>query len=46
MSRELELQTAIERLNTFVESDLGGQIIRLTESRLMLLPLDAEALEE
>ena len=51
MSRELELQTAIERLNTFVESDLGGQIIRLTESRLMLLPpgcrgvrgLDAEA---
>ena len=51
MSRELELQTAIERLNTFVESDLGGQIIRLTESRLMLLPpgcrgvrgVDAEA---
>ena len=51
MTRELELQTAIERLNTFVESDLGGQIIRLTESRLMLLPpgcrgvrgVDAEA---
>ena len=51
MSRELELQTAIERLNTFVESDLGGQIIRLTDSRLMLLPpgcrgvrgVDAEA---
>tara|TARA_B100000925_G_C21836437_1_gene399495 strand:+ start:110 stop:583 length:474 start_codon:yes stop_codon:yes gene_type:complete len=51
MSREVELQTAIERLNTFVESDLGGQIIRLTESRLMLLPpgcrgvrgVDAEA---
>lgn len=51
MTRELELQTAIERLNAFVESDLGGQIIRLTESRLMLLPpgcrgvrgVDAEA---
>ena len=51
MTRELELQTAIERLNTFVESDLGGQIIRLTDSRLMLLPpgcrglrgVDAEA---
>ncbi len=51
MTRELELQTAIERLNLFVESDLGGQIIRLTESRLMLLPpgcrgvrgVDAEA---
>ena len=25
MARELELQTAIERLNTFVESDLGGK---------------------
>ena len=51
MNRELECQTAIERLNLFVEKDLGGQIIRLTESRLMLLPpgcrgirgLDAEA---
>lgn len=51
MNRELELQTAIERLNQFVEIDLGGQIIRLTDSRLMLLPpgcrgirgLDAEA---
>ena len=38
MNRELECQTAIERLNLFVEKDLGGQIIRLTESRLMLLP--------
>tara|TARA_B100000925_G_scaffold290714_1_gene276575 strand:- start:2147 stop:2611 length:465 start_codon:yes stop_codon:yes gene_type:complete len=38
MNREVELQTAIERLNLFVESDLGGQIIRLTERRLMLLP--------
>ena len=38
LNRDLELQTAIERLNQFVEDDLGGQIIRLTESRLMLLP--------
>lgn len=38
MNRELELQTAVERLNLFVETDLGGQIIRLTENRLMLLP--------
>ena len=51
MNRELELQTAIERLNMFIETDLGGQIIRLTDSRLMLLPpgcrgirgLDSEA---
>ena len=38
MNRELELQTAIEKLNLFVETDLGGQIIRLTDTRLMLLP--------
>ena len=38
MNRELECQTAIERLNLFIETDLGGQIIRLTDSRLMLLP--------
>jgi len=38
MNRKLELQTAIEKLNKFIESDLGGQIIRLTETRLMLLP--------
>ncbi len=38
LNRELELQTAVDRLYLFVETDLGGQIIRLTESRLMLLP--------
>ena len=38
LNRKLELQTAIERMNKFVETDLGGQIIRLTETRLMLLP--------
>jgi hypothetical protein len=38
LNRKLELQTAIEKLNKFVENDLGGQIIRLTETRLMLLP--------
>ena len=51
MNRELECQTAVERLNLFIEKDLGGQIIRLTDSRLMLLPpgcrgirgLDSEA---
>jgi SepF-like predicted cell division protein (DUF552 family) len=51
MGRDLELQTAIERLNEFIEGDLGGQILKLTDSRLMLLPpgcrgvrgLDSEA---
>ena len=52
MSRELELETAIEKLTQFIEVDMGGQIIGLTDSRLMLLPpgcrgvngLDSEAL--
>ena len=51
MNRELEFQTAVERLNEFIETDLGGQIIKLTDTRLMLLPpgcrgvrgLDSEA---
>ena len=51
MNRELEFQTAVERLNEFIEGDLGGQIIKLTDTRLMLLPpgcrgvrgLDSEA---
>ena len=38
MGRELELQSAIEKLTQFIETDMGGQIVRLTESRLMLLP--------
>lgn len=38
MKREVEFAIAIDRLNQFVESDLGGQIIQITDSRLMLLP--------
>ena len=38
MSRQVELTTALERLNRFIENDLEGQIIRLTDTRLMLLP--------
>ena len=38
LSRDLELQKAIEQLNQFILHDIGGQIIRLTETRLMLLP--------
>ncbi len=51
LTRDLELQKAIEQLNQFILHDLGGQIIRLTDTRLMLLPpgckgvkgLDSEA---
>ena len=51
MKRDVEFTTALHRLNQFIEGDLGGQIIQITESRLMFLPpgcrglkgLDAEA---
>ena len=38
MTRELELNAALEQLNIFIVGDLGGQIVQLTDSRLMLLP--------
>ena len=38
MTRELELNTALEQLNVFIVGDLGGQIVQLTDSRVMLLP--------
>ncbi|MCS5532986.1 MAG: hypothetical protein NZ736_01850 [Candidatus Poseidoniaceae archaeon] len=38
MKREVEFTTALAQLNQFIEGDLGGQIIQITESRLMFLP--------
>ena len=38
MARDVELQTALKQLSTFIEGDLGGQIVKVTETRLMLLP--------
>ena len=38
MAREVEFQTVLMRLSTFIEDDIGGQIIQLTDSRLLLLP--------
>ncbi|HIF45367.1 MAG TPA: hypothetical protein EYQ73_01025 [Candidatus Poseidoniales archaeon] len=38
MERSVELDTALFRLNKFIEGDLNGQIVRLTDTRLMLLP--------
>jgi len=38
MKRDLEFTTALDQLNIFIEGDLGGQIIQLTDSRLMFLP--------
>jgi len=38
MKRDVEFTTALQRLNQFIEGDLGGQIIQVTGSRLLFLP--------
>lgn len=38
MKRDVEFTTALTQLNQFIEGDLGGQIIQITDSRLMFLP--------
>ena len=38
IKRDTEFSTALEELHTFIEGDLGGQIIQITDTRLMLLP--------
>ena len=43
LSRELELQTAVEKLRGFVEDDLCGEVVRLGDTRLLLLPSQFES---
>ena len=38
MKKTVEFNAAITQLNTFIDKDLGGQIIQMAETRLMLLP--------
>ena len=38
MKRTVEFNAALGQLNSFIDGDLGGQIIQMTETRLMLLP--------
>lgn len=38
MKRTTEFNQALSMLNTFVEGDVQGQIIRITDTRLLLLP--------
>lgn len=38
IKRNTEFSTALDELHTFIEGDLGGQIIQITDTRLMLLP--------
>ena len=38
VKRDTEFSSAINQLHTFIEGDLGGQIIQITDSRMILLP--------
>ena len=38
MNREQEVTNVLARLHLFVENDMGGQIVQITETRIMLLP--------
>ena len=43
LTRELELQTTVERIRDFVEDDISGEVVRLGDTRLLLLPNDFES---
>ncbi len=45
LTRELELQTTVERIRDFVEEDISGEVVRLGDSRLLLLPNDFESVK-
>lgn len=38
LTRELELVVAVDKIQRFVEGDLSGEVVRLGERRLLLLP--------
>ena len=38
IKRDTEFNAALDAMHTFIEGDLGGQVIQLTDTRLMLLP--------
>jgi SepF-like predicted cell division protein (DUF552 family) len=38
MTRDMELQLAVVRIQEFVEGDMSGQLVRLGNARLLLLP--------
>jgi len=38
LTAETELRMAVDRIQSFVEADLVGEVIRLGTSRLLLLP--------
>jgi SepF-like predicted cell division protein (DUF552 family) len=38
MNRGSEFKQAVSRLQIFIEKDIGGEMVQLGDSRLMLLP--------
>ena len=38
MGRDMELKLAVSRIQDFIEADLRGQLVRLGNTRLLLLP--------
>ena len=45
MARPTEFKTALAMLNEFIEGDVRGQIIRITDTRLLLLPQGCRGLK-
>ena len=38
INRDTEFSVAVDHMSVFIENDIGGQIIQLTDTRLLLLP--------
>ena len=38
LHRELALRVAVDKIQRFVEGDMSGEVVRLGERRLLLLP--------
>ena len=43
MSRKTEFNAVIEELAEFVERDLGGEIVQIGDSRILILPKGVRA---
>ncbi len=44
MSRENDLSVTLNLFTTFVEKDMGGQILQLTKSKVLLLPPECQGI--
>jgi len=45
MARQTEFNAVIERLASFVERDLGGELVQMGETRILILPPTVKATE-